>query len=189
MATDYTTKVTPQHRKPRFLAFLELLTTPLAQIAEVAASLSASFDVDQAVGEQLDIIGLWVGVSRRLEVPISGSFFAFNTPGLGFNQGIWYGPFTPATGLVLMDDETYRLVIKAMIKADRWDGSLWAYQEILQEAFPDHFIRATDNFNRTITIRVNGPVLTATQAAILQTGPLSKIRPAGISIAAYVLPT
>lgn len=189
MATDYTELVTSQHRKPRFLAYVAMMTEALGKIQDVAASLKEAFNVDVAVGQQLDIIGLWVGVTRRLEIPLASSFFSFNTAGLGFNQGVWFTPFTPSTGLVFLDDETYRLVIKAMILANRWDGTLRQYQIILQEAFPDHVVWAVDNTDRTLTIHATGNPMTAIQSAILQSGPISKIKPAGISIAGYVLPT
>lgn len=54
---------------------------------------------------------------------------------LGFNQGIWKRPFDPDTGLTVLDDDTYRLVIRANIGANHWDGTLESTAAILNSIF------------------------------------------------------
>lgn len=186
---DYTQYITAQHRQsPKFMAWVAAVTKPLAENVEAMRTLYAAFDLDLAQGAQLDTIGLWVGASRRVLVPLA-IFFSFDTAGLGFDQGVWKAPYETATGVTLLDDETYRALLRVKIAANKWDGSLSTYQTLMQLAFPpgNNFF-AVDNQNMTITIHVTGPKLSAALSALLQTGTLSTIRPAGVSIAGYVLP-
>lgn len=188
MATDYTQLITSQYGKlAKFTKVVEKVTVPQAQDVDVALSLPSLFDVDVAEGAQLDVIGQWVGASRLVRVPLA-IFFSFDTVGLGFDEGVWKNRTDADSGVQYLDDATYRLLIKTMIKANSWDGSLWQYQEIMQTAFPDNTFFAVDNFNMTITVHVTGPTLSAIMSALLQSGELSEIRPAGVSIASYVLP-
>lgn len=120
----YTALVTSEHaNKPNFIATLTALVQPVADIRSAIESLPAAFDADTAIGAQLDIVGLWVGVSRRLQLTIDGVFFSFNTEGVGFNQGIWLGEFDPTTGLTVLPDDLYRTLLKFLIFYNNWDGN------------------------------------------------------------------
>jgi hypothetical protein len=88
------------------------------------SSFIPKFDLDQAAGDQLDIIGLWVGVGRRVKTPPIGVYFSLDIVSVGFDQGVWQGPFDPSMGITLLDDDTYRLLIRAKIGANHWDGTL-----------------------------------------------------------------
>lgn len=46
---------------------------------DLAASLLSAFDLDTAVGVQLDILGKYLGVSRNIGVPVTTGFFGFWT--------------------------------------------------------------------------------------------------------------
>ena len=65
------------------------------------------FDIDEAIGVQLDILGKWIGRTRVVSQPISGIYFSFDTDGLGFDQGVWQGPYDPDAGFTNLSDETY----------------------------------------------------------------------------------
>lgn len=190
MALDYTTLITSQHRsRPKFSAWLTTIAGSIGDITDVLAEMNEKFDVDTAVGAQLDVVGLWVGCSRYVVVPIN-NWFSFDTPGKGFDEGFWRGSFDPGTGLYLLDDVSYRRIIRAVIAADHWDGTLKNYHAVLQKAMPSgNTIWAVDNFDMSIDIHVSGPKLNAVMTALLTTGKLSEIKPAGVAIAAYILPT
>ena len=182
MAFDYTTLITSEHRdKPNFVATVAATCNQVSAIVDVALSLQNLFDLDTAVGEQLDQIGLWIGASRRLAVPIN-VFFSWDTQGLGWNEGQWNGQFQAETQLVVLDDEPYRLLLKVVARANHWDGTLVQYQEIMQMAFPDNFFAATDNQDMTMSIGLYGPPLSQVLYAMLNGGPLSKIKPAGVRL-------
>lgn len=134
--TDYTALITSEHRdKPRFMGTVGALVQPIVDQMNVLQSMPAKFDLDNAVGVQLDDVGLWVGVSRKIRIPLTGIYFSFDIAGLGFDQGIWKGPFDPDTGLTVLDDDTYRLVIRAKIGANHWDGTLESSAVILNSIF------------------------------------------------------
>lgn len=121
--TEYTSLITSEHAdKPKFMATVEALVQPVADIRATLESLPAEFDVDTAAGAQLDIVGLWVGSSRRLQLTIDDVFFSFNIDGLGFNQGVWLGRFDPTTGLTVLPDDVYRALLKFLVFYNTWDG-------------------------------------------------------------------
>lgn len=133
---EYTALITSEHRdKPRFMAVVGALVQPLVDQMNVLQSMPGKFDLDNAVGVQLDDVGLWVGVSRKIRTPLTGIYFSFDIDGLGFDQGTWKGPFDPDTGLTVLDDDTYRLVIRAKIGANHWDGTLASSAAILNSIF------------------------------------------------------
>lgn len=188
-AFDYTTLVTSQYRDlPKFNEVISLVTKSLAEITELNKAAASYYDLDTAVGKQLDVIGQWVGCGRTLSVPFD-NWFSFDVVNKGFDEGLWRGPFDPPA-LLSMDDTTYRRVLRAVIAADHWDGTLWNYHAVLRKAMPPgNGLRVVDHFNMTVTVRVTGPKLSPIMEAMLTSGKLSTIRPAGVQIISYVLPT
>lgn len=95
-------------------------TQPFAELKSAAEALPLEFDIDTAVGVQLDAVGERVGVSRKLKTPLEGVYFAFDEDEVGFDEGVWKDDYDPSEGMVSLDDEFYRLVIKAKIAANSW---------------------------------------------------------------------
>lgn len=169
--------------KPKFLAVLAAVLQPLVDIQNVAPD----FDIDTAVGAQLDAIGLWVGLTRRIDVPIADVYFAFDTPGIGFDEGVWFGPGASATGVTLLDDETYRLVLKIKMAANTWDGTLAGAQQVLSSiASSGTYLFVQDNFDMSITIGVSGKIPSALFVALIRQ-IFGWIRPAAVNIASVAV--
>lgn len=187
---DYTGKVTSEHAdKPKFMAMVQAVAQCLLSSGGVSASLPGEFDLDNAIGVQLDTVGEWVGVPRRISTPLAGVYFALDVSGLGFDQGAWQGPFDPDTGITVLDDDTYRVLIRARIGANRWDGTLGQSREILDLVFSgDTFVFIQDNQDMTITVGVAGKPPTALQLALL-TGGHIKIKPQSVRVTYYITPT
>lgn len=188
MTTDYTQYITSQHAdKPRFAATVALTAGAFAQIADAALNLPKAFDVDTAVGVQLDIIGLWVGIARKQAIPIAGAFFSWNTAGKGWNEANWKGPYEPDEGIVNLDDDTYRVVIKAKIGTNYWKGSYESVQEIGQSAVTPVGVQCfvLDNLDMTTTVYVLGAP-TNVLLEMIKRG-LVPPKAAGIRITGYVL--
>lgn len=99
-----------------------------------ANQLNSDFDIELAVGVQLDMIGEIVGQSRTL----------------GFT------PSDPAYPPVLYDDDLYRRVLKSRIALNHWDGQLGSIQEKWLSIFPGTNITIVDNQDMTITVSVTG---------------------------------
>lgn len=123
-ASDYTSLITTEHAgKPKFAAMAAAVAQCFADQINVLQSIPAAFDVDTAIGVQLDAVGLWAGIRRQVRTPLN-VYFSLDTVGLGFDQGNWQGPFDPGTGLTSLDDETFRTLIRAKIAANSWDGTI-----------------------------------------------------------------
>ena len=116
--------------------------------------LITAFDIDTAVGVQLDILGLWIGRSRIVSQPISGVYFSWDTDGLGYDRGIWQGPYDPDSGYTTLSDETYRIILKAKIAINNWDGRNDSLPPILEAATAGSGLRMQIVDNRDMTISV-----------------------------------
>ncbi|HGJ5877453.1 MAG TPA: DUF2612 domain-containing protein [Arsenophonus sp.] len=120
---DYSEYITPQHRKAeKFTRHIELMTRPLRDIVTLATQLNALFSIDNGTGKQLDAIGEWIGLSRFVKTPIKGVYFSLDTEKVGFDQGSWKRRFDADSGFTELDDETYRFILWAKIRANHWDG-------------------------------------------------------------------
>jgi hypothetical protein len=118
----YLGKVPPEHAgDSNFIAELSLVLQPFVDIQALINSLPGLFDLDVAVGVQLDATGLWAGITRNIPVPVPNPFFSFDVAGLGADEGFWQGPFD-GVALASLDDTTFRRLIRAKIAANNCDG-------------------------------------------------------------------
>ncbi|MGT5257380.1 DUF2612 domain-containing protein [Escherichia coli] len=155
--SKYTDLITNYHAtKPRFFDHVDLSTRPLIDITAATRGLVSAFDIDTAVGIQLDILGLWIGRSRIVSQPISGVYFSLDIDGLGFDQGVWQGPYDPDSGYTTLSDETYRIILKAKIAINNWDGRNDSLPPILDAALEGSGLKMqiVDNQDMTISIWV-----------------------------------
>jgi hypothetical protein len=180
---DYTGLIISEHAdKPRFVATVGLSVAPFCRL-QVADSVVVGFiNVDLSEGVQLDWIGQWVGITRRVPTPITGVYFTWDdTAATGWDSGIWIGDFDPTTGLTELPDEDYRILIKAKIVANNSGGSIPEIYDILDAAFPSVVIDVIDNQDMTMDVNYTIADFTPVQEAILIQG-LIPIKPAGVSI-------
>jgi len=188
LSYPYTNLITSEHsNKPNFTSMVSATCQPFADMIALYQVMNGLYDVDVAVGSQLDVVGQWVGVSRQLEEPITGVYFAFDTPGLGFDQGVWQGPTDPTSGLVNLPDDHYRLVVYAKILNNQWDGSLPQAYEIAEILFtPLGFtVFIQDPANLTMQMGLIGQTTPdALMLALFTQGDLN-LRPAGVLITDY----
>ncbi len=188
--SPYLGLITSEHAdKPKFVALVSGLVQPVADMVAAAQSLETLFDVDTAVGQQLDMAGEWVGRARDLRTPITGVFFSLDiAPGL--DQGIVWTPYTPTDGLQQLPDEQYRTALRARIANNAWDGSLSQAYAILEALFGGTAFTPflQDNGDRTMYLGLTGAVPDALTLAMLTQGLLD-LRPAGVQILAYVTPS
>ncbi|EMO7867171.1 DUF2612 domain-containing protein [Citrobacter amalonaticus] len=155
--SKYTELITNYHAtKPKFFDHIDLSTRPLIDITTATRGLVSAFDIDTAVGVQLDILGLWIGRSRIVSQPISGVYFSLDIDGLGFDQGVWQGPYDPDSGYTTLSDETYRIILKAKIAINNWDGRNDSLPPILDAALKGSGLKMqiVDNQDMTISIWV-----------------------------------
>lgn len=185
----YTALVTNEHAdKPKFMAMVAASVQPPADLIALYQTISALYDVDLAVGEQLDVVGQWVGISRKLSAPLTGVYFALDTVGVGFDEGVWLGPYDPTTGLVSLPDDFYRLLIKAKILNNHWNGSkadAYTLIDLIFQSF-GYQLFIEDPCDLTMRLGLWGLTIPPTIViALLVSGELN-IKPAGVHIAAYL---
>lgn len=185
---DYTGKITSEHaEKLRFTAMVAAVAQCFVDGQNALEGMPASFDLDSAIGKQLDDVGLWVGVSRYVATPLTGVYFSFDTGGLGFDQGVWKAPFDPDTGVTSLDDETFRLLIRARIGANHWDGTLAGSKAILDQIFGGGtHVFIQDNQDMSITIGISGKVPSALFLALLSGGYIP-IKPQTVRVDDYLV--
>lgn len=155
--SKYTDLITNYHySKDKFRNHVDLTTRPLTDISTAITSLITEFDIDQAEGVQLDILGKWIGRTRVVSQSISGIYFSFDTDGLGFDQGVWQGPFDPDAGFTNLSDDVYRIVLKTKIAINHWNGTNETLPEILDTALAGSGLKMqiVDNQDMTISVWV-----------------------------------
>jgi hypothetical protein len=186
---EYADLITSEHRnKPRFVATVEMSVSPFAKIQEVLRSLPEEFDIDTATGVQLDTIGIWVGRSRYIGTPITGVYFEWDNvnTALGWEGGIWKDPFDPAEGLTTLPDDSYRLLLKAKIAANYWDGTIPGAYAIWENIFTGSYLIIEDLQDMTMAIGVSGMPMSTLDTQLLERGYLP-IKPAGVRIRDYAV--
>ena len=158
--------------KPNLTAAIAALCQPFVDEQNQFAYMMGAFNLDTAVGVQLDAVGQWIGISRALAVPLPNVYFSFDTSALGWDQGTWQGPNDSSTGQVSLADDAYRTLLRAKIGLNTWDGTMASLVTILNEVFVGSaaLIFVTDNQNMTISVSVAGPLPTAVQLALLRSG-------------------
>ena len=186
---DYLALITTEHAdKPNFMAMIQAVAGPLVETQNATSALPSDFDLDQAVGAQLDVVGLWVGISRNVNAPLSGVYFSFDVDGLGFDQGAWKGPFDPDSGIITLPDDVYRQIIRAKIAANVWDGTLEGSKAVLDMAFLGTgtlpFIQ--DNQDMSMIIGLAGEPPSKPMQALIAGGYIS-VKPEGVQVSAYIV--
>jgi hypothetical protein len=117
---------------PKTRAFLQAMLQKFDDASQCLVTMDLAWDLDTAVGVQLDTLGQIAGVSRVL-------------------------PFQPSGGLSpILGDSDYRLLIKAQIAQNQWDGTIDSLQTIWQSLFPGGSITIFDHQDMTANILVSG---------------------------------
>jgi hypothetical protein len=184
---EYLALVTPFFStRPRYMNMLAVLIQPLVDAQEMLAQLTADFDLDTAVGVQLDVLGQWIGRTRYVQTPISGVFFSFNDgagPRTGFNQGVWMGKYDPTDEISALDDETYRTLLKMQAIANEWDGTLSSIQEAFNRVFPGVIVQDkgdTAGNVMSMDVLIPGTELSSLMLAVLEQD--FPIKPGGVHL-------
>jgi hypothetical protein len=184
-------KITPNFQtKPDFMNTVALTLQPLADALTQISLIPSLYDLDTAVGAQLDTVGEWVQASRFIQTPATGVYFAFDTGGVGFNQGTWLGPYDPTTALTRLGDDTYRNVIRAQIAANGWDGSLTGLYAAWNNIFAGSSARILiqDIGGMHMLYALYGDAPDAITLALFTQG-LFATKPAAVQIDAFVTPS
>jgi hypothetical protein len=185
----YTGLITSEHsQKPNFVATVSISVGFYSYLQGLIDSFIPLFDLNTPpVGQQLDVIGQWVGVSRNIENPYSNIFFEWDgTASQGWDFGIWQSPDNPSA-IVTLPDDVYLTLILARIAANSWDGTTEGAYAIWAILFPNTTLLISDGQNMNFSIAIAGSVPDSLTLALL-TGGYLPLRPEGVEITEYFIP-
>ena len=145
--TYYKRLITSEYRRSaNFTAMVEKLLSFGLDLDDSSSKMITAFDVDYATTAQLDVLGTIVGVSRQLtfepsviaagdiicptptEIASGTEYLIINTPepqnmaSVSFISG--FPPGEMNDGNSMMDDDLFRLLIKARIIQNAWKGTI-----------------------------------------------------------------
>jgi hypothetical protein len=190
ISTYYADLLLAQYRdQPRARATIRLLAKQ-ALADMITDQVNAAFDIDTAVGTQLDVIGKYVGLSRMVGDPIAQPYFDFSDydgtlRNNGFTdytdaainaQAIWYQYQFQGQRNTALSDDAFRFLIKAQIILNANDGTLCSIQQLLLNFLPGA-VALTDNHDMTMTYTL-GSKLPVSNTVMQNWLPA----PAGVSI-------
>ncbi len=174
--------------KPNFTGVVTANVSLPARVQELLASMIPLFDLDNAVGDQLDIIGQWVGVSRRVAIPSAGVYFSWDGTDftLGWDFGSWAPPGGAAT-ITTLPDDIYRTLIRARIAANQWDGTTTGAYTIWEAVFPQFNILIIDHQNMSYDLAIVGGIVDSLTLALL-TGGYIPLKPEAVRLNEVLVP-
>jgi len=163
------TRVTEQFKdKVIFDKYLQLLLTAQIEIQKTFKDLMQLRSLDTATGEQLNIIGRIVGQDRVLLNSDLYNFFGFegalkagsmgtlSNPAVG---SIFYSLGEPLGGNIELDDETYRLFIRAKILKNTTASTSEEFIRSVNLIFGDsNVIAIEDTTSANIMVLFNRPL-------------------------------
>jgi hypothetical protein len=160
----YTALITSQHQTaPKFLALVAAFAQPSVDQQNELLSWLLLFDLDTAVGDQLDKLGGWIGASRTL------------------NQAI--------AGVTILPDSTYRILLKLIVAENVWDGTVPGAYKLWNALFAREQIQILiqDNQDMTMTVIFLNPPNDPVELGVLEA--YFNLRPAGVRITGFATPT
>jgi hypothetical protein len=137
------------------MSLLEARLSLFADLWGCVDKLDVAFDLDNAVGNQLDVIGQYVGIKRLLT---------------------FQSKFEPP----LLTDEYYRILIRAKIFLNHWDGTMEGIYNIWNNIFPDYQLQVEDNQDMSMKVVVSR-VRTVFEEELIQHGYITP-KPMGVLV-------
>ncbi|SFU71333.1 DUF2612 domain-containing protein [Alicyclobacillus macrosporangiidus] len=154
--SKYLSLITSQHSsQPKFMAWLSAALQKVDDGMTMLSSMPSAFDLDTAVGAQLDVLGQIIGQPRNIGVPLTNSSS-------------------------ILDDEHYRMVLRAKIARNQWDGSIPQIYDIWDNAFPGTQLQLIDDQDMTMQAVITN--LTDNMSVELVTAGLIIPKPMGVTL-------
>lgn len=152
---DYLGCITSQHRdKPKYIELVSATLQPLLDLNLCLSQFEYNFDINFAVGKQLDVLGDIFGASRIVD-------------------------FELIDGTNRLEDDDYRMLIKSKMAQNHWDGTTEGLYAIWNSMFPDIKLTLIDNQDMTCIVVVDAEEITANQIRLLMNSKLIP-RPVGV---------
>lgn len=147
--------------KPKFNSMLSALLDKVVPINDCYLSYDIIFNINNAVGDQLDKIGEIIGLGRNLPLE---------------NEQI------PST----LDDDLYRRVLKSRIYFNHWDGTIDGLKYILEQLFPGLVYDIVDAQDMSYSVYIINPEITDVETQLILEGYIIP-KPSGVRVTYEVL--
>lgn len=156
----YLNLITSEHRdKPNFIAWLTAFIQPLDDASSLSDLIGTFYDIDTAIGVQLDTLGESIGQGRQVN-------------------------FQPTNGgSPILNDNDYRVLLKAKIVKNQWKGLIQTLQPVWQVLFPGGALIVKDNQDMTMDVYIGG-TFTLTMRDLVRNGYMIP-KPAGVRVNYY----
>lgn len=132
--TPYLQLFTSQYQNsPKLMSMAESLIAMADSAVNVSTSIAIDFELNNAVGDQIDILGDILGVSRIL-------------------------PFQPTdpNDSATLTDALYKILLRATIALNHWDGKIASIYPLWRELFPDGEVIIKDELDMSFTVTLAG---------------------------------
>lgn len=154
---EYLSLITSQYKgSPKYLKYVKKTLDMISPIVDCLNSFVDIFNLENAKGDQLDKLGDIVGISRILPLD---------------------NPDIPS----VLDDNTYKSVIRCKILFNQWDGTNEGLLEILKSVLPGIPIAFDDNQDMSISIVILTNSVDDTTKSLISNGYIIP-KPAGVSV-------
>lgn len=183
----YTDLITSQHKDaPKYLKTVELSVSALAQGKSALKAFIDAFDLDFAVGKQLDILGEWIGQSRNIYIDLLDTYFAFDDAEFagetGWDEGIWKQDFDIEKQVTALDDSTYRKILYFKIAKNKFNGTAESVYNAFDNIFGGkYYLIVIDNLDMSFKIAITGDKLSNLDKSLIAGGYLS-LKPFGVRV-------
>lgn len=128
----YLKRITSQHRiRPKYMATNKAYLDKLQDAYDFYMQILLGFDLDTAIGKQLDLLGKIVGIDRVLD-------------------------FEPYYANSKLNDEQYRKLIRAKISTNQWDGTMQGLISLWEGIFGEYTLKIFDGQDMSIIAEFSG---------------------------------
>lgn len=170
-------RIYAQYRdKPKAVAWYAIARSLGGSIEAAAEAVRKSYDIDTAVGEQLNVIGRIVVAPRSFvgSMPMNpGLFDLTDGDEFGDDEAMFSALTIDQDGQ--LSDELYRLVIKAKIVKNNGDATIESILDGMNFLLPRaDVLRVTDGEDMSFSIEFYGEITSLERFALLNAGLVPK---------------
>lgn len=153
----YLDLITSQYAtKPKFYSMVEGILSLTCGAWNCLDSFEDIFKIENAVGDQLDKIASYFGLTREL-------------------------PFEDPDVPSVLDDELLRIVVQSRILSNHWDGTYIGWVSIISKMFQDVSYSVVDNQDMSIDVVMIDPGASMAKIGLLFNGYIVP-KPSGVNV-------
>lgn len=159
---SYLKLVTSEHSvQPKYMEYVKKTLDMISPDVDMYNDFDVLFAIDSAAGDQLDKLGELVGIGRKL-------------------------PIVDARIPATLDDDSFRLVIKAKVYKNRWDGTRKGLEDIFETMFPSIPYEIVDNQDMSYTVMLISPEADDVFIGLIMNGYILP-KPSGVRVEYSIL--